>query len=443
MRILFLAETLPIGGLANHLLDLARELGRAGHTVAVAHWAGIAIPPALDLSGVSLLPLPPMEVEEGGAARVLRRWAPDLVHVHLCSHLPLIGELQTLAVPLVRSYHDYTSLCLRKGRRRWPGDRCQRGLGPGCVVFGCAFGAPAPGSRLPERRPLGLKMAERDLYRDFDLGIVGSHAVRRALLANGFASERIRLVPLFSRFDTALADGLPLPAKRPGVPGVDRPMEFIFTGQAVAGKGMKLLMRALAKVEGDWRLTAIADGPDLPACKAIAERSGIAGRIDFKGWVPQGELGAYYREADLFVLPSVWDDPGPMVGIEAMSLETPVLGFPVGGIPDHVKDGVTGYLLPEVSVDALVTGLRRAMAHGAELADLGRGGHRLIQAVHNRRVHTATMIDLYRRLVDAWAGPGARKPQSAPQSPSHWAPVAAPLPRGAAAPTLPRTSEQG
>ena len=397
MRVLLLVETLTIGGLPNYVLELARALSEAGDVVAVAH-AGDEVPAHLELRGVTLLPLSSTSspAQPRDAALALLAWAPDVVHVHLCSDLPLLRELCALGVPVLRSFHDYTSMCLRRGRRRFPGDRCQRALGRSCLLFGCGVGAPAPGSRLPGLKSLSAKLAERDAYRRFDVAIVGSHHMRRVLLVNGFAPDRIRLVPYFSRFDAQARGDVALAPKPAGVPGVDRPLELLFAGQAVAGKGLRVLVRALAAVDGDWRLTTVSAGPDLAAAQALARRLRIDDRIAFKGWVPQPALADLYRSADLLVIPSVWDDPGPLVGLEAMAMGTPVLGFPVGGIPDYAQDGRTGFLAESVSVAALAAALRRAMTSGAELAGLGRSGRSLVAEVHGRRRHVDEIRALYR-----------------------------------------------
>lgn len=408
MRLVLLVESLTVGGLPNYVLDLARALAQAGDTVVVAH-GGPAAPAHLDAGGVALLPLPDNDAAE--AARRLRAWEPDLVHVHLCSDLPLLSELRALNLPLLRSFHDYTSLCLRRGRRRAPGDRCQRALGRGCVLFGCALGAPGPTRTLPRWHSIDAKLAERNAYRDFDAAVVGSRYMQQTLLANGFAAERVRLVPYFSRFDADGQHPTTLPPKPSGRPGRERPLALLFAGQAVAGKGLRVLVRALAALArteagtADWRLTAVSDGPELEPARALAQRSGIAQRIDFRGWLPHGELAQLYREADLLVIPSVWDDPGPLVGIEALTLGTPVLGFPVGGIPDYTIDGRTGFLATAVSVAALTAALHRALERGADLATLGRQGQALAADRHGRTRHVGSLQALYRAAAGRRALP--------------------------------------
>lgn len=406
MRVLLLVETLSIGGLPNYVLDLARALSERGEQVALAHGGGV-VPEYLDCRGVELLALSPQGFDHPydvmESLQAIRGWGADVLHVHLCSVLPLLKVLPSLGIPLLRSFHDYTSMCLRRGRRRFPGDRCARALGWSCITQGCLIGAPKPGGRLPALQNLPAKMAERGLYQAFAEAIVGSQHMRRVLLVNGFASERVHVVPYFSRFDRQ-AQGLVAMegAKAPGVPGRDRALRLLFTGQAVKGKGLEVLVKALAQVRGDWCMTAISSGPRLPVAKALAQRYGIAERIEFIEWLPQEALAGYYRDSDLFVLPSVWDDPGPLVGIEAMSFETPVLAFAVGGIADYVHDGKTGLLAAEVSSAGLASGLQRVLDGHVDLLVLGQAARALVARQHGRSAHIDQLQQLYR---DALANP--------------------------------------
>ncbi len=114
--------------------------------------------------------------------------------------------------------------------------------------------------------------------------------------------------------------------------------------------------------------------------------------------MPQEQLAGYYRWADLFVLPSIWDDPGPLVGIEALSFETPVLAFPVGGIADYVLHDVTGWLTERPSADSLAFSLQLALDEAARLPALGQAGRILVTQQHTREAHVARLHRLYESL---------------------------------------------
>lgn len=400
LKVMMLVETLTIGGLPNYVLETCRALSAAGHTPVLAHGPGTP-PSHLECQGVELLPLASSQAwDVPEALRRIRDWAPDLVHANLCSHLPLLQALPSLGLPLLRTFHDYTSLCLRMGRRRFPGDRCHRPLGWSCLMFGCAIGSPRPGKRLPHVADVSGKLSEIDLYRSqFDHALVGSQHMKRILLINGFEVSRVSVVPYASRFDAQATGRMPMAPKPEGTPGVDRPLQFLFAGQAVAGKGLTVLVRALSQLPGDWQLTAVTTGPQLPQVKALVERHGLGDRVRFIDWLTQAALGELYRQSDVFVVPSVWDDPGPLVGIESLSLETPVVAFPVGGLPDYVLDGQTGWLAKEVSVKALTRSLHQAMLAGPQLPAIGQRGRAHVAAHHSQQQHIEHLVRIYQETL--------------------------------------------
>ena len=74
----------------------------------------------------------------------------------------------------------------------------------------------------------------------------------------------------------------------------------------------------------------VGEGPEQASLVALAERHGVSKRVTFVGYVPQDQLGPYYRTADLFVLSSDFDN-SPNVVLEAMACGLPAVSTNVGG----------------------------------------------------------------------------------------------------------------
>lgn len=383
MKVVYLAEELCTGGLSTYVLKLARMAQAYCSSVTIALIKGVT-GTGLETEGVDIVTV--------SSISDLRALSPDIVHVHLLSDINFLKDLFTLDIPLVRFYHDYTSTCLRRGKRRWPGDRCQRALGIGCAAYGCVIGPPlAPGQpvrlmNLPE------KIAEKNMYRRFDASIVGSRYMESMLLKNGFDPDRVHMIPYFSSY----ADQASSPVVKS--PQEGRPLELLFSGQAVKGKGLEVLIDALAGLDGAWHLTVFSEGPCLASARAKAEQHGIAGNISFRGWVTQSALADAYRAADVFVLPSIWDDPGPLVGIEALTFGTPVIGFAVGGIPDYVFDGRTGWLVKDISVAGFHRAVQDALRNRARLPAMAVEAQKLVAARHSADSHSQQVEKIYKNL---------------------------------------------
>ena len=97
-------------------------------------------------------------------------------------------------------------------------------------------------------------------------------------------------------------------------------------------------------------LVLIGDGPDRPDAERRAAAHGIGEAVTFAG--EQQDLVPWLSVADLFLLPSAKESFG-LAALEAMACEVPVVASNVGGLPEIIEDGVTGYVCPPDAIDAM------------------------------------------------------------------------------------------
>ena len=130
-------------------------------------------------------------------------------------------------------------------------------------------------------------------------------------------------------------------------------------GSLVKHKGVQTLIKALGRLKDlDLRCTFAGSGPEENRLRALARDMGVAHKCRFKGFLPRMSLGDFYRWADVFVCPSL-DDAQGVVNLEALSQGCPVVASRVGGIPDMVKHGVNGLLVPPNDPERLALAIRR------------------------------------------------------------------------------------
>ncbi|MBN9530119.1 MAG: glycosyltransferase family 4 protein [Alphaproteobacteria bacterium] len=185
-----------------------------------------------------------------------------------------------------------------------------------------------------------------------------------------------------------LARFAPAPWREAGADGSDpeRPVTILSVGRLVAKKGYDDLLDALARLPAPlaWRFVHIGGGPLKDALSAQAERLGLSGRIDWRGAQAQGAVLGALRQADLFVLASREDGDGdrdglPNVLMEAQSQALACLATRFSGIPELIRDGETGMLVPPGDPPALAEGLARMIADPALRLRLGRAGERRVR----------------------------------------------------------------
>jgi glycosyltransferase involved in cell wall biosynthesis len=151
------------------------------------------------------------------------------------------------------------------------------------------------------------------------------------------------------------------------------PIRLLFVGRLVERKGVEYLVRALARVTHvrPATLTVVGAGEWESEIRQAVERAGMTSRVRFVGFVPKGDLGRLYGECDLFVLPAVVDRKGDTEGLgvvllEALAFGRPVIASDVGGIPDIVRPGETGWLVKPGDPGALAATILEAARDPSE-----------------------------------------------------------------------------
>ncbi len=282
-------------------------------------------------------------------------------------------------------------------RRAWGADRVVgHWLAPGALAAVIA-GATA---RIPATAVLhsgGVSMAER-----LPLGAQAARLVARRARRLIFTNERLRgrflalLRPALREAtiakSTVLAMGIdpaalgPAVSRRSARRRLDVAGRFVvgFLGRCVPVKGLRLLVQAASRVP-DAVVAVAGAGPELEAARRAAAKAGVDLRA--LGPVEGPARTGFFAACDVLALPSVVLPSGrtegtPVVLLEALSQGLPVVASDVGGVPDVLSHGETGYVVPAGDVASLANHLRqlgdrptlrRRMARAA--ADAGRRHH--------------------------------------------------------------------
>lgn len=179
---------------------------------------------------------------------------------------------------------------------------------------------------------------------------------------NGIESRSVA-----SGADERLRERFGVPAESPVVACVAR---------AVEEKGVGHLLRAFDLVWKSWeapgpgpRLIYVGDGPLMEELRSLCAELTSRDAIHFAGYVPNAidKLEA----ADLFVIPSIWQDAFPYSVLEPMARGRPVIGTRVGGIPEQIEDGKRGLLVPPGDTRALAEAIESLLRNASFAESLG------------------------------------------------------------------------
>ncbi len=159
------------------------------------------------------------------------------------------------------------------------------------------------------------------------------------------------------------------------------------------------VLESLAKLRErgvDAVLLMVGDGPDRDAVEQRASELRIIRHCYFLGY--QEDVSGWYQAFDALILPSA-NEGTPVVAIEALAAGCPVVATSVGGVPDVVREGVDGFLVPMGDVDALADRLE-LLARDPELrARMGAAGRESAPARYAVERLVSDVDELYRSLL--------------------------------------------
>jgi glycosyltransferase involved in cell wall biosynthesis len=210
----------------------------------------------------------------------------------------------------------------------------------------------------------------------FRKSIDSAFACSRYNAAMSEARYHIPVSVAYNGFDETIFQPLPPdPALRARFAPAGTPL-LLFAGRLVTFKGIDHLLDALVLLNDrpQPHLLLIGDGPHQASLMQRAAALGLRDRVTFAGPQPHAELPHYYAIADAFVVPSIAHETFSIASCEAMSCQRPVIGTRVGGLPEVVRDGETGYLVPPGDAAALADRIGALLADPALRVRMGAAG---------------------------------------------------------------------
>lgn len=229
-----------------------------------------------------------------------------------------------------------------------------------------------------------------------------AHAARVLAVSEQWRIELERICPQAKV--EVLPNAVALPQRearrvRAAAPDAATPRRILFLGQLSAEKGVLDLVRAFSAIASRFpRAVLVCAGTGATrAVEALARELGIADRVQCPGWLGEEAKRRALAEADVFVLPS-YTEGLPMALLEAMSWGVPVIASPVGGIPQVIREGVNGLLVPAGEVAGLASALTRLLAEPAYAERLGTAGRATIESQFALDAALARLGKLYAQL---------------------------------------------
>lgn len=317
---------------------------------------------------------------------LLEEFQPDVIHmnnVHRQLTLSILDApyLKRHHVPVVYTAHDYILLCPAYTMVNGEGAVCDACLDRHfmhAVSNVCVKGSRAK-SALAAMEAEFLKLHHS--YDKIDLIIAPSQFMKNKLDEGGFAGKTIAMQNFLTDSQMAMGARVANTHKFDDAQAGARPY-VLFFGRLSQEKGILTLVKAFLQAAGlgryadsdadaghegflpdIWDLHIVGDGPEREAIERLIASAGpqAVSRIHLLGYKSGEDLQREVGNARFTVLSSEWRENMPYSGLESLAAQTPVIGANIGGIPELVVEGKTGFRFESGDLDSLTVALRRAV----------------------------------------------------------------------------------
>jgi glycosyltransferase involved in cell wall biosynthesis len=171
----------------------------------------------------------------------------------------------------------------------------------------------------------------------------------------------------------------------------------LYVGRLVPQKGVEFLIQAVSRIAGrfgDAKFVIVGDGWLRGHLESLADQMGQRWRINFAGFIPDSELIALMRSADVLVIPSVYE-PFGIVALEGMAAGVPVVASQVGGLAEVVEHEKTGEYVYMRNPESIAWGVERVLSNSGHAAWLVKNGREAVERTYSWDAVAKKTTELY------------------------------------------------
>jgi glycosyltransferase involved in cell wall biosynthesis len=312
-----------------------------------------------------------------------------LLHLHGSE---LLGELQGKC-PVLYTLHNHNPYCPSGNKYlASSGTSCDRQMS----YLTCAWGhlVDGCGSRRPQNIIKNLQRSnwELETLKKLKIPIIAnSEYVRQQLIKHGLPPEQI----------ITLRCGVAIPKSPTELLTFEnhKKQRILFAGRISPNKGLEWLLKTLKFTNPQIQLDIAGEGWDRPHMEKLAHQLGISDQITWHGWCTSEKLDSLYQQCFSVIFPSLWHEPAGLITLEAYARYRPIIASAVGGIPEHIRDGETGILVPANDIESLANAIDKLSKNYQEAKHLGAQGHTWFLERFTIDTHIEDLQKIYAKVI--------------------------------------------
>jgi len=319
--------------------------------------------------------------------KVIKRIKPDVVHLNNFAHQispSILDVLKKYGIPPIMTMRDYKIVCpsysmLQDGK---PCERCKNGKYYWCFLSKCTKNSYS--KSMINVVEMYLHHRIMNIYDSIDVFISPSKFLKEKLKEMGF-KHKIEYLPNFIYPEEFIPQY------------ENKEKSICYFGRLSYEKGIATLIKAMKGL--DIKLKIIGDGPLKDSLKLKVKSDGME-NVNFLGYKTGDELKNAIRNSMAVVLPSECYENNPRTVLEAFALGKPVIGARIGGIPELVKDGETGYTFEAGNVEDLRSKILMLTMAPNKIVQMGKNARRFVEEYFNSEKHYQELMKIYQMAIE-------------------------------------------
>ncbi len=224
--------------------------------------------------------------------------------------------------------------------------------------------------------------------RECRYSFVLSDYMKDNLIMNGWAEDRIRTL-------------IPFQQTHPQNSSPNEVPLILYVGQLIRGKGVDLLIKALSLVDKNFKCIILGRGNDESYLREMIKSRLLEDKIELYGWTEN--VSAMYDKADIIVVPSRWQEPFGLVGLEAFAHHKPVIGFGIGGISQWLKHKVNGIIVKPGDYRRLAIAIKGLINDPIAQKEMGQAGFEMVKNQYTYEEFKQSILKPLLDLIDKHA----------------------------------------
>jgi len=187
---------------------------------------------------------------------------------------------------------------------------------------------------------------------------------------------------------------------RPHRAAPDR-FEILCVGRLAPAKAQHILLKVIYRLVHEGRnvhLRLVGEGPDRPSLEKKIVAMGLQSQVTLEGACNQDRVLSFYRQTDLFALAS-FAEGVPVVLMEAMAMEIPCVATWITGIPELIRHGIDGWLVPPADEEQLASAIAALMDDGELRQRLGKAARLRVIDKYDLLTNAGTLAETFRRRL--------------------------------------------